>query len=70
MNKKRLLELAGVEINEGKTFKSEGDMLRYVLEYIKNIRDDNLHPDVEVEDIFHDINDLLDIMKDASVKVR
>lgn len=55
-------------ITEGKKFKSEGEMLRWLVGKLKKIQADNFHPDVEVEDVLGDIDDVLNTIKDASVR--
>lgn len=68
----KLLENAGVTENvkivvEGQKFANAGEMAKFIVGRIIQIRDDNLHPDVEAEDILSDLNDLLEIIADSTV---
>ena len=67
MDLERLKELGGV-IVEGRRFESEGHMLRYIVGELKRIQKFNMDPDVEIEDLRADIDELLDKIKNASVR--
>ncbi len=72
MDKKRLLELAGVDLDEGKKYNSAGEMLRDVL---KRLNTAVKYYEIDDDERDHyafadDIKGIIEHFKDAEVKVK
>jgi len=69
MDKIRLMELAGVQLNEGEKFKDCSHMLRSLMSELHSaIR--NAKTDSDFESFFNDIEDVYKSYADAEVKVK